>query len=129
MPCKQREVVQLSASDDELVDKDTLFSSNIPELRAALQDPSEQAPDHMRRRIRKKTSEVLKTPELGLKVPDLAGLTQVDPADISPQVFKNINASLKQENKNKKSNRRRSLQSKSQPSRTKRYPKSSGMHS
>ena len=96
-------VVNLEDSDDDLLDKDLLFSSSNPALQTVLENSS------ARRRRRSKSQEVAVPqdtsvpPALDLGIPNLQSLCDTNPADIDPKTYKDINKSLKQRKGGQKS--------------------------
>lgn len=91
---KEPDVVDLDSDDSELVDKELLFASPIPELQLALQDGLATEAAQPRTRIRRKSGDPA-IPKLDLGVPNLAKLVEMSPTDINPKTFKEISANLK----------------------------------
>lgn len=94
-------------SQSEEIDKDDLFSSDNPILKAILQDDGQSASENQtRRRIHGKqsigTSPNLSEANMNVTGFDMTQLTATDPVEISPHSFRQLNASLKDKTRKRK---------------------------
>ena len=86
------EPIIIDLEEDELLDKELLFSSSISGLQNVLQD----RPKGMKR-LNCKTKAA---PAIDLGIPNLASLSETSTQNIEPKTFRDINAALKQRSKN-----------------------------
>ena len=86
------EPIIIDLEEDELLDKELLFSSSISGLQNVLQD----RPKGMKR-LNCKTKAA---PAIDLGIPNLASLIETSTQNIEPKTFRDINAALKQRSKN-----------------------------